>query len=67
MKLTRDVSGDDLVKGLQRVDHSVTRQKGDYLYMTTQRSGEHHVSIPLHNPMKVGTLSGILRSVATHL
>lgn len=45
----------------------MSRQKGDHVYMTTQRNGEHHVSIPLHNPVKVSTLSGILGAVATHL
>ncbi len=34
--------------------------------MTTWRNGEHHEAIPNHHPIKVGTLSGILKSVATH-
>ena len=34
--------------------------------VTTQRDGEHHEAIPNHHPIKVGTLSGILKSVATH-
>jgi predicted RNA binding protein YcfA (HicA-like mRNA interferase family) len=67
MKLPRDVSGDDLVKGLRRFGYEVSRQKGDHVYMTTQRNGEHHVCVPLHNPVKTGTLAAILGSVAAHL
>jgi hypothetical protein len=28
--------------------------------------GEHHLTIPRHNPLRVGTLSGILGDVAAH-
>jgi hypothetical protein len=35
--------------------------------LTTQFNGEHHITIPRHDPLKVGTLSGILQDVATHL
>jgi predicted RNA binding protein YcfA (HicA-like mRNA interferase family) len=67
MKLPRDVSGADVVKGLIRVGYAKSRQKGDHVYLTTQRNGEHHVAVPLHDPVKLGTLHGILTSVATHL
>jgi hypothetical protein len=29
-------------------------------------NGTHHVTIPDHRPLKVGTLSAILRDVAAH-
>jgi predicted RNA binding protein YcfA (HicA-like mRNA interferase family) len=67
MKLPRDLSGDEVVKGLRRVGYESTRQTGDHVYMTTHNNGEHHVSVPLHNPIKVGTLSTILGAVAAHL
>ncbi len=34
--------------------------------MTTQKGGEHHEVIPDHEPIKVGTLSTILKSIAEH-
>jgi hypothetical protein len=34
--------------------------------MTTERFGEHHVTIPNHRPIKVGTLQDILKDVAAH-
>jgi hypothetical protein len=35
--------------------------------LTTTRRGEHHVTIPRHGSLRVGTLSAILRDVAEHL
>ena len=34
--------------------------------ITTQVNGEHHEVIPLHDPIRVKTLSSILKSVARH-
>lgn len=66
-KLPRNVSGEELVHGLERVGYEQTRQKGDHAYLTTSVNGEHHVTVPLHHPLKVGTFAAILRSVAEHL
>jgi predicted RNA binding protein YcfA (HicA-like mRNA interferase family) len=67
MRLPRDVSGAELVRGLRRMGYELTRQRGGHAYMTTQQNGEHHVTVPQHKPVKVGTLAGILDSVAAHL
>ena len=67
MKVPRDLSGNEVVRGLRRVGYEQARQKGDHVYMTTAVNGEHHVSVPLQNPIKVGTLTTILRQVAVHL
>lgn len=66
MKLPRDVSGDDLAKALRAFGYQVTRQTGSHLRLTTAEGGEHHVSIPRHSPLRVGTLAGILDEVAAH-
>jgi hypothetical protein len=34
--------------------------------LTTDEAGEHHVTIPRHSPLRVGTLASILDDVATH-
>ncbi len=34
--------------------------------LTTTLNGEHHITIPRHRPLKVGTLNAILRDVAQH-
>lgn len=66
MKLPRDVSGLELAKALGALGYVVTRQKGSHMRVTTQQGGEHHEVIPVHDPIKVGTFSSILKSVAAH-
>ena len=67
MKMPRDLSGDDLAKLLKSFDYKITRQKGSHIRLTTQRNGEHHVTIPNQIPMRIGTLSNIPNSVSSHL
>lgn len=66
MKLPRDLSGSDLAKRLSVLGYQVTRQTGSHLRLTTQENGEHHVTIPRHDPLKLGTLAGVLTDVAQH-
>lgn len=66
MRLPRDISGVDLAKALGKLGYSVTRQKGSHMRLTTQQNGEHHVSVPAHDPLKLGLLAGILDDVAGH-
>lgn len=66
MRLPRDVSGKALAKTLGRFGYQVTRQTGGHLRLTTDQNGEHHVTIPNHDALRVGTLAGILGDVAQH-
>ena len=66
MKLPRDLSGETLVKALRRLGYEVTRQTGSHMRLTTSERGEHHVVVPRHDPLRVGTLSAILRDVEQH-
>jgi predicted RNA binding protein YcfA (HicA-like mRNA interferase family) len=67
VRIPKDVSGEEIAKLLGRCGYRVTRQTGSHLRLTTTKQGEHHVTVPLHNPLKVGTLNGILTDVAAHL
>ena len=67
MKLPRDLSGHDLAKALGRVGYRLTRQTGSHLRLSTDSASQHHVTIPAHDPLKVGTLAGILADVSAHL
>ncbi len=67
MRLPRDVSGRQLAQALQKVGYTITRQTGSHLRLTTQENGEHHVTVPAHDPLRVGTLAGIVGDVAEHL
>lgn len=66
MKLPRNLSGEDLAKALSCFEYVVSRQTGSHIRLTTQLNGEHHITVPAHNPLKVGTLNAILRDVAEH-
>lgn len=66
MKLPRDLTGSQLVKQLETIGYQITRQTGSHIRITTLQNGEHHLTIPAHNPLKTGTLSAILNDVALH-
>ncbi len=66
MKIPRDLSGAELVKRLVRLGYATTRQTGSHIRLTSTVQGEHHITLPNHDPLKVGTLAAILASVATH-
>jgi predicted RNA binding protein YcfA (HicA-like mRNA interferase family) len=66
-RLPRDISGHHLAKALAAYGYKITRQTGSHLRLTTSINGEHHVTVPAHDHVKVGTLSGILAEVARHL
>ena len=68
MKLPRDVSGEDLARALRRFNYEITRQTGSHMRLTSKFKGvQHHVTIPAHNQLKVGTLADILGDVASYL
>ena len=67
MRLPRDLSGSDLAQALRKLGYRVTRQTGSHLRLTTTEHGEHHLTIPQHNPLRIGTLSAILGDVAAHI
>ena len=66
MKLPRDISGAQLAKKLAILGYHATRQTGGYIRLTTLENEQQHITVPAHDPLKVGTLSGILSEVAAH-
>lgn len=66
MKLPRDISGDELAKALKALGYQITRQTSSHMRLTTTQGSEHHVTIPRHDPLRLGTFAGILDDVATH-
>ena len=70
MRLPRDISGEELASLLHRhYGYTVVRQRGSHMRLTaiSAQGNEHHVSIPRHNPIRVGTLNRILADVGLHL
>ncbi len=64
MKLPRGLTGAELVRNLQRLGYTVTRQTGSHIRLTCTHPLEHHLTVPNHDPLRVGTLSAILNEVA---
>jgi len=68
LRLPRDVSGEELVRSLRRLGYEVTRQTGGHIRLTARfKETEHHVTIPAHKQLKIGTLAEILGDVASYL
>ena len=66
MKLPRDVSGARLVKALTALGYQTTRQSGSHIRLTCDQPTQHHITIPDHDQLRIGTLAGILGDVAAH-
>jgi predicted RNA binding protein YcfA (HicA-like mRNA interferase family) len=66
MKLPRNLSGRELAQRLSVLGYEVTRQKGSHMRLTTELNGVHHVTVPSHDPLKIGTLSAIIGDIARH-
>ncbi len=67
MKLPRDINGMKLSRLLMKFGYEISRQTGSHIRLTTQMKGEHHITIPCHQTLKVGTLSSVLKEIADHL
>ena len=66
MRIPRDVSAEQLIKTLAVLGYQVTRQRGSHIRLTAViNSEEHHITIPNHTPIKIGTLNSILTDVAS--
>ena len=62
MRLPRDVSGEELSGLLIKLGYEIVRQSGSHMRLS--RQGRHHITIPRHRELKVGTLSGIIKDIA---
>ncbi|MEY3417859.1 MAG: hypothetical protein RL711_118 [Bacteroidota bacterium] len=66
MKIPRDLSAKVLIKALKKYGYEIARQTGSHITLTTHLKGVNHITIPNHNPLKIGTLSSVLQHVAEH-
>jgi predicted RNA binding protein YcfA (HicA-like mRNA interferase family) len=68
MKLPRDMGGGELAALLGRYGYKITRQTGSHIRLTSTSKGfEHHITIPSHKSLRVGTLSSIVNDIAAYL
>jgi len=66
MRIPRDITGLELIKILKPFGYQISRQTGSHIRITTEMNGLHHITIPNHNPLRIGTISSILLEVAQH-
>ena len=67
MKIPRNIDAQQLIKALHKYGYEPTRQTGSHIRLTTLQNGQHHITIPNHDPLRIGTLNAILTDVAQHL
>lgn len=58
--------GTELIKLLKPFGYEVARQTGSHIRIQTMQHGQHHETIPRHDPIKIGTLNNILKNIADH-
>jgi|UniRef100_UPI00378461C0 predicted RNA binding protein YcfA (HicA-like mRNA interferase family) len=63
MKLPRDLTGEDLLRGLRRIGYVLDRQAGSHMIAKCAFPRPHSVTVPNHKPLKIGTLSAILHEI----
>lgn len=67
-KTPRNVSGSDLIKLLSKYGYVVIRQKGSHIRLSrSAEEGTQNLTIPNHNPLKLGTLNAILSDASNQL
>jgi predicted RNA binding protein YcfA (HicA-like mRNA interferase family) len=68
MKVPRDIPANQLIKMLSKLGYSQTRQVGSHIRLTLKKEGNSfHITIPNHNPIKIGTLNNILNDISLQL
>ncbi len=67
-KIPRDISGQELAKLLSQYGYKIDWHKGSHIRLTAKCNNvEHHITIPDHDFIKIGTLNNILNDVASFI
>ena len=64
MRLPRDLTGAQMMRALTKLGYSPTRQTGSHVRLTCESPVQHHVTVPMHDPFRIGTLAAVLSAVA---
>ncbi len=49
-----------------RLPRDISSTQESHIRLTTIQQGEHHITIPNHNPIRFGTLSSMITDIANH-
>jgi predicted RNA binding protein YcfA (HicA-like mRNA interferase family) len=64
MRVPRDVNADKLLTALKRIGYEIVRQTGSHIRLSKTIAGKvHPITVPCHNPIKIGTLQSIVKDV----
>ena len=64
MRLPRDLTGAQMMRALTKLGYSPTRQTDSHVRLTCELPVQHHVTVPMHDPLRIGTLAAVLTAVA---
>jgi predicted RNA binding protein YcfA (HicA-like mRNA interferase family) len=67
-KIPRDISGRKLAKLLEKYGYEIIRESASHMRLISKyKDKKHKITIPDHNPIKIGTLNNILNDIANYL
>jgi predicted RNA binding protein YcfA (HicA-like mRNA interferase family) len=67
MKLPRNLSGRNIIAILvSRFDYRIVHERGSHIILETDKPSHQRIAIPDHKNLRLGTLSAILKIVASH-
>lgn len=64
MRIARDLSGADLIRCLGLLGDEATCQTSSPIRLTSRSRDEHYVTIPKHDPLRIGMFASIPDAVA---
>jgi predicted RNA binding protein YcfA (HicA-like mRNA interferase family) len=68
MKTPHDISAAVLINKLAKFGYYISGQKGSHIRLTRKTDlNVHHITIPNHDPLKIGTLNNIINDLADQL
>lgn len=66
MKKPRDISTDELIRRLKPFGYAPTRQTGSHIRLTTERKGQHHITVPQKRQLTIGKINAVLWEMVRH-
>ena len=67
-KIPRGISGRELAHLLSKYGYSIVRQTSSHIRLASRfKDTEHNITIPDHQPLKIGTLNNILKDISEYL
>ncbi len=66
MRRPRNISSKQLIRKLRMYGYEPTRQSGSHIRLTTEKNGQHHITIPAQKQLAIGKITSILWEMVRH-